>query len=114
MTGQSTDRPVAVAYAPDLMDRSRISGVPGADVRFVTSPAELAAMSADVRADLVVVDLGRPGVLDAIAAGDVTGRIVGFGSHVDGALLDAAREVGCHEVLPRSRFFARLGEILCP
>lgn len=89
------------AYVPDLMDRSRLTGV--ADVAFVATPAELASVDADV----VVVDLSRPGVLDMLPA--VVGRvprIVGFGSHVDTELLAAARAAGCTDVLPRSRFFA--------
>jgi len=31
-------------------------------------------------------------------------RIIGFGSHVDAALLRAAREAGCDLVMPRSQF----------
>ena len=94
------------AYVPDLMDRSKLSAVGGGRVAFVRAPAELA----DSDADVVVVDLGRPGVLDVLPA--LAGRrVIGFGSHVDTDLLDAARAAGC-EVLPRSKFFARLGEVL--
>jgi hypothetical protein len=90
-----------VALVPDLMDRSKVAAAfPSA--RFVTTAEELR----DVDADLVVVDLGRPGVLDVLPA--VRGRRVGFGSHVDQALLDAARAAGCDAVLPRSAFFRRL------
>jgi hypothetical protein len=39
-------------------------------------------------------------------------RVVGFGSHVDRARLEAAREAGCDEVLARSAFFARLAGIV--
>lgn len=96
------------AYVPDLMDRSRLSAA-ASDVAFVPTPAALA----DVDADLVLVDLGRPGVLDAVAAlaaRDV--RTIGFGSHVDRELLDAARAAGCSEVLARSAFFGRLSSLL--
>ena len=93
------------AYVPDLMDRSRLAAA--GDVTFVADPSELGAAGAD----LVVVDLSRPGVLDAL--GGLAGvRTIGFGSHVDQELLAAARAAGCEEVLPRSRFFARLGELL--
>ena len=86
------------AYVPDLMDRSRLASVP--DVMFVATPAALL----DVDADVVVVDLSRPGVLDVLPS--LAGmRVVAFGSHVDTELLDAARATGA-EVLPRSRFFA--------
>jgi hypothetical protein len=93
------------AYVPDLMDRSKLAAA--VDVTFVSAPSDLA----EVGADVVVVDLSRPGVLEALP--DLAGaRTVGFGSHVDRELLAAARAAGCDEVLPRSRFFARLGELL--
>ena len=38
--------------------------------------------------------------------------VIGFGSHVDKARLDAAKEVGCDEVMPRSRFVKELEENL--
>jgi hypothetical protein len=98
-----SDLPV-VAYAPDLMDRSRISAaVPGAV--FVRSPADLASTPAR----LVLLDAGRPGALDAVAL--VAAPVIAFGSHVDEQLLAAARRAGCAEVLPRSRFFRRLPEL---
>ena len=93
------------AYVPDLMDRSRLDSV--GDVTFVATPAELATATAEV----VVVDLSRPGVLEALS--QLSGvRTIGFGSHVDEELLDAARAAGCDEVLARSRFFARLDQLL--
>ena len=54
-----------------------------------------------VRPDVVVVvDLGRPGVLAAI--GGIGLPVIGFASHVDRALLAAARAAGCTTVLARS------------
>ena len=92
------------AYVPDLMDRSRFAGI---DVEFVASPATLR----DVDAEIVVVDLSRPGVLEAV--GQLEGvRTIGFGSHVDRDLLAAAKDAGCDEVLTRSEFFRRIGELL--
>lgn len=102
---------VVVAYVPDLMDRSRLSAA-GLDVHFVTTPGDLAPASVERSADIVVVDLGRPGVLDAIRSAGIVGRIVGFGAHVEADLLDAARAAGAHDVLPRSRFFANLDTVL--
>ena len=99
-----------VAYVPDLMDRSKVAGA-GAAVSFAPTPDALVTAAAD--ADLVVVDLGRPGVVDVLPALVATGaRVVAFGSHVDRATLDAARAAGCEEVLPRSRFFASLPQLL--
>ena len=99
-----------VAYVPDLMDRSKVSGAaPGAT--FVATPGALAAAAAG--ADVAVVDLGRAGVLEVLPALTATGvRVVGFGSHVDRDTLDAARAAGCTEVLPRSAFFRDLPALL--
>jgi len=95
-----------VAYVPDLMDRSRLSGLPG--ITFVVRPAELPAASAT--ADLVVVDLSRPGVLDVVAS--LTVPTIGFGSHVDRDLLAAAKASGCDRVLARSVFFSQAAQLL--
>lgn len=87
-----------VGYVPDLMDRSKLTGV-----RFVSRPAALL----DAPEMSVVLDLGRPGALeivpDLVAAGR---RVVGFVSHVDRTTIDAARAAGC-EALPRSELFRR-------
>jgi hypothetical protein len=95
-----------VAYVPDLMDRSRLAAV--APVEFVGSPADLPGAAAG--ADVVVVDLARPGVLDVLP--QITVVTIGFGSHVDRTLLEAARHAGCREVLARSAFFTRLPDLL--
>jgi hypothetical protein len=99
-----------VAYVPDLMDRSRISAVGGAavDIEFVSNPGGLREPAAS--ADLVIVDLGRPGVLKVLA--DIAAPTVGFGSHVDRDLLAAAHASGCDQVLARSAFFGRLRSLL--
>lgn len=100
------------AYTPDLMDRSRItSAVGGAvTVTFVGSPDALVGLAG---VDVVVVDLGKRGTIDALASIVASGvRVVAYGSHVDRALLDAARAAGVDEVLPRSRFFADVRSFL--
>ena len=92
--------PTVAAFVPDLMDRSRLASTfPGA--QFVATPGELV----DTTAEVVVLDLGRPGAVDALA-GLSERRTVGFVSHVDTALIQAAAAAGCDRVLPRSRFFA--------
>lgn len=81
-------------YVPDLMDRSKLAGV-----RFVRRPEDLV----EAAEGLLVVDLSRPGVLEVLPR--LAGRrVVGFGSHVDRATLDAARAAGC-QALPRSQLF---------
>jgi hypothetical protein len=91
-----------VGYVPDLMDRSKLGGV-----RFVGAPGALL----DAPETEVVVDLGRPGVLDVLPELTAAGRrVVGFCSHVDRATIDAAKAAGC-EALPRSELFRRWPEI---
>lgn len=96
-----------VAYAPDLIDRSRIQAVAGADVETVDRLDRLAERARS--SPLVVVDLGRPGVLDALAG--ASGTVIGFASHVDRETIDAARAAGV-DALARSEFFRRLPELL--
>lgn len=99
------------AAVPDLMDRSRLSGPAGHELRFVAL-ADLAGLRADAdEVDLVVVDLARPGALEAVAAADLDVPVVGFGPHVDDDLLAAATAAGCDRVLPRSRFFTRWPDV---
>ena len=88
-------------YAPDLMDRSRIAAA-HPDAVFVSDPSELGA----VQADLVIVDVARPGVLEVVRA--IAGRVIAFARHDDQSTIDAAHAAGCDEVLARSVFFKRL------
>ncbi len=96
-----------VAYVPDLMDRSKVKAA-APDVTFVSDPAGL--VDAAAGADLVVVDLTRPGVVEVLPA--VDGRVVGFANHTARDTMDAARAAGCDQVMARSAFFSRLGELL--
>lgn len=100
-----------VAFVPDLMDRSKVAAAaPGAG--FVARADALAEAASD--ADVVVVDLSRPGVVDALPGLVASGvRVVGFGSHVDRDTLEAAKDAGA-SALPRSEFFRRIGELLGP
>lgn len=95
------------AFVPDLMDRSKVAAAAQGEVTFVGSAADLASVEADV----VVVDLARPGVLEALP-GLAAARTIGFASHVERDLVKAAEAAGCGQVLPRSRFFASLRELL--
>ncbi|GAC1477889.1 MAG: hypothetical protein NVS1B12_13730 [Acidimicrobiales bacterium] len=92
-------------FAPDLMDRSKITAaLPGCAV--VARVADLG------QAPVVIVDLSRPGVVDAIARLVADGRrVIGFGSHVDRATLDAARQAGA-EVMVRSAFFSQVAAVV--
>ena len=100
MNGSTSAPPPVVAWVTDLMDRSRFGGL---DVTFVRDrDALLAAITPDATA---VVDLGRPGALDALAQiVAAAATVVAFAPHVDDDVMATARSVGV-EVLPRSRFF---------
>lgn len=99
-----------VAVVPDLMDRSRLGG-PGLEVEVVPVARVAARAGEEPAPDLVVVDLSRPGALEA--AGAVADRgvaVVGFAPHVDDALLADARRAGV-EAVARSVFFRRWPEL---
>lgn len=97
------------AFAPDLMDQSKLrAAFRDHDFGLLRSIGALQESIADV----LLVDLGRPGSLEAIAAitarDDVTRQVIAFGSHVDDELLAAAETAGASQVLPRSVFFRRI------
>jgi hypothetical protein len=103
-----------VACVPDLMDRSKVAAV-APDTTFCHTPGELRAVAVRVGAALAVVDLSREGALEAIAElCQAAVATIGFGSHVDRALLDAATQAGCGRVVPRSVFFRDLAGLLGP
>jgi hypothetical protein len=91
-----------VAFVPDLMDRSRLTGTPGLELADHLEELPAAA----VGAQLVLIDLSRPGALDVVPSLAPT-PVVGFASHVDRELLEAARRAGCARAVPRSTVFAR-------
>ncbi len=102
-----------VAFVPDLMDRSRVSAAL-AEATFVGRPEALAGSGIGA-GDVALVDLGRPGALEALPGLVATGaRVIAFGAHVERDLLDAARVAGSDavEVLPRSAFFRSLGDLV--
>ncbi len=98
-----SDQPTIATYVPDLMDQSKVrSAFPAAEK--IRSAAALGSCTAD----LVLVDLGRPGVLEVLP--DIAGRVVGFASHVDDEVIALAWAAGADVVLVRSVFFRRLSE----
>src|SRR5271168_1466305 len=89
-----------VAFVPDLMDRSRVEIAgrsAGRAVTFVDGPEDLVT-AVDGGARFVVVDLAHVGVLGVLPRLQAA-HTVGFASHVDKTLLEAARAAGCDEVL---------------
>ena len=89
----------------------------GARCVAVRSPAELPAKLAASAPDLVVVDLQLGGFDPAAVVLQVRGSnartpVIAFGRHTEPAVLRAARQGGCTEVLVRSDFFPKVGEVI--
>ncbi len=111
-----------LALVDDLMFVSKIKTAAsqlGVAIAFARSEdAALAEMRKSPPA-LVIFDLNNPranplGVVAAMKRDPALASIptVGFVSHVETALIEAARQAGVGEVLARSAFTMRLGEIL--
>lgn len=102
----------------DLLFASKVTATAAAHglaVRVVKNPTGLLTTSTEVTG--VILDLNAPGLDIPAVIGNLKERnnpprVIGFGSHVDTATLDAARAAGCDEVMPRSRFVKELEEKL--
>jgi PleD family two-component response regulator len=111
-----------LAVLDDLMFTSKIKTAAsqlGAAVTFARSADAAIAEMQKTTPSLVILDLNSARA-DPLA---IVGRMksnpalagvptVGFVSHVQAELIEAARQAGVSEVLARSAFTARLGEIL--
>ena len=97
-----------IAYVPDLLDRSKVAAA--ADVSFVGRPEQLVEAAISSGAELVVVDLTRPGVVDVV--GDMPVPVIAFANHTRRDLMEAATAAGASQVMARSAFFSRLEELL--
>jgi CheY-like chemotaxis protein len=97
----------------DLLDASKTIGAAraaGVAVLQLKTVAALLAQAANQPPACVVLDLQAPGldvpaVLAALGQGGTRPRVIAYGSHVDAARLKAARDAGCDEVYPRSKYF---------
>jgi hypothetical protein len=112
---------LGVLLSRDLMFISKITGTARA-LGFQVLAAGNSALAAStiqersprvVFVDLAAGDLVSPTALIRYQqlAGPET-RFIAFGSHVDVQALAAAREAGCHLVMPRSKFSAELPELI--
>ena len=107
-----------LAVLEDLLFQSKIQAAAqaaGRPLRIVRRPEDALAQAEAV--SLVLVDLGLEpaAVLAAIAAlrrQHPQLPIIGYGSHVETALLAQAQAAGCTHVLPRSAFVQQLPLIL--
>ena len=111
-----------VCAVDDLMFSIKISTAAkarGADVYFERTPGSLLTTVAAKQPSLVIFDLNsaRLQPLQAIAAMKADPdlqhiRTLGYVSHVDSDVIEAARQAGIDQVLARSAFVDQLGEIL--
>jgi CheY-like chemotaxis protein len=113
---------MVIAVVDDLLFSSKIRAVAqasGAPVTFARSLDAALTAVLDEQAELVIIDLeGRIDAIAAIRAIRQTARpdlrIVGYGSHVNVERLQAARDAGCDQPMPRSAFVAALPGLLVP
>ncbi|HMF16484.1 MAG TPA: hypothetical protein VKE98_04720 [Gemmataceae bacterium] len=111
-----TVEPLGLLLCDDLMFTSRITGTArthALTLKSVRSQAELEALATQQSPSCVLIDLANPGlvIVDLIRKLRPEGKgpyLVAFGSHVDAATLNAARQAGCDLVLPRSKFIDEL------
>ena len=117
----ATTEPVALLLCDDLMWTSRVAGTGqalGFKVVAVPTVEKLEAVARRLPTTCVILDLAAVKAPTAEivtrlrAACEVPPRFVAFGSHVDTATLQAARDAGCDPVLPRSKMAEGLPELL--
>jgi CheY-like chemotaxis protein len=111
-----------LAVLDDLMFSSKIKTTAtqlGIPLTFARSSATALAEMRKAAPSLVIFDLNNPrtdplGIVEAMLADPDLAAIptVGYVSHVDTAVINAARQAGVTDVLPRSAFAMQLPEIL--
>jgi CheY-like chemotaxis protein len=111
-----------LAVLDDLLFTSKIkvaAGQLGVPVSFARTAAGALQEIRDKRPELVIFDLNNPrtdpiGTVAAMKADPTLADIktVGFVSHVQADVIEAARRAGVEDVMARSAFTARLAEIL--
>ena len=111
-----------LAVLDDLMFSSKIKTAArqlGVTVTFARSADSALADMRKALPSLVILDLNNPrtdplGIVAAMKADDALASVptIGYASHVMVDLINAARQAGVGEVLPRSAFSERLAEIL--
>jgi len=111
-----------LAAVDDLLFSSKIRTTAkqtGVELAFARTPPEILEQSRSSKPALVIFDLNsaKANALDTIAAMKndpelASIRTLGFVSHVQTGLIEAAREAGIDEVLARSAFAGNLAAIL--
>lgn len=97
---QPPGEPSLVALTRDLLDRGRIkAALPDATVVRSAAAPELAT------ADVILLDLTAGAAPEEVTA--VGAPVVAYGPHGEVDALQAARQAGCVQALPRSKVFRR-------
>ncbi len=105
-------------FTVKINEAAKRAGLP---IKFVKSEADVFAhaTAADTRPDLIIIDVNCNGIdplklITDLKASDATKSIslIGYLSHVQGELKQAAQEAGCDMVMARSAFSQNLPQIL--
>jgi CheY-like chemotaxis protein len=109
----------ALLVSRDLFFVSKVTGTAsslGVNIQVAAEAKEAAQLASTEPFQCIFVDLADAGLdVSAFFANLEPGRsvpVIAFGSHVATARLQAARDAGCTEVMPRSRFSSSLPELL--
>jgi CheY-like chemotaxis protein len=109
----------ALLISRDLFFTSRITGTAsalGIEVQVVGDAQSAAEQVRACSYRCIFIDLADAGLDIGVFFAGLKGGwhppVIAFGSHVATARLQAAREAGCDEVMPRSRFSTSLPELL--
>ncbi len=107
-----------VLLTSDLFFSSKVTGTAsqlGYEIRATADANSAADLCQDGPVQLLILDLATPGLQPDAIMSSLTGskpKVIAFGSHIDAVRLQAARDAGCDDVMPRSRFSAELPAIL--
>jgi CheY-like chemotaxis protein len=113
--------PAGLLLSDDLMFASRITGTArslGHHLQVVRTPQQVQDLAASQKPTCVLLDLAVAGADGPALIGRLKNTLgyvpflVAYGSHVDVATLQAARQAGCDVVLPRSKFVEELRQSL--
>lgn len=113
----STDQLTGLVLSDDLMFASRITGTAralGLSFKVARSPDVLKELAQQQPPRCVILDLANAGatigaLVESLRSADADRPfLVAYGSHVDAATLQRARDAGCDVVLPRSKFVEEL------
>lgn len=119
MTDPGAEQPAGLLVCDDLFFTSKVTGTAEALGLKVVEAGSMTAAKERIAAGgirFAIVDLSLPGLraADLVAALPADDRppVLAFDSHVNTARMQAARDAGCDEVLPRSRLSAELPDLL--